>query len=162
MRYGVASVEGVFLVVLLTEYWAPSVVAWYNETKITVFQPGILLPIDLKALMSHCMLLTLGAFREGDCHILRYLLEMSAWYGCVCQLFHYANFSGSLYRSFTLNSSALCLVWISGGTVWEVPEEKGVWASVVKILLSESLPGGCSIISAARGATEIFKASCWT
>lgn len=36
----------------------------YNETNY-YFQPGVLLPVDLKALMSHCMLLTPEVFRIG-------------------------------------------------------------------------------------------------
>lgn len=93
-----------------------------------------------------------------ECHIFRCLLEMSAWYICVCQLFQCANFSGSFYHSLYQNSSAFCLVWMLGE-----PSERHPGKKVFELVLLKSsfLRGGCSIISATRGATEVFIASCW-
>lgn len=160
MRYGVAYVEGAFLLVLIAEYWASSIGDTVQGN--LVFSARHPAPCWLESPDTTLRAADSRSVSETDCHIFRHLLETSAWCVCVRQLFQYANFSGSLYHSFSQNSSAFCLVWISGGTVWEAPGEKGVWASIVKILCSESLPGGCSIIPAARGATKIFKASCLT
>lgn len=103
----------------ISSSWGGDTVQW---NKNYYFQPGILLPVDLKALMSGCMLLTPEVLRRGDYHKFRYLLEIPARYICVCQLFQDANFPGSSYHFF--------------GSLRELSkrhlEKKGVGTSIVK------------------------------
>lgn len=69
---------------------------------------------------------------ERVCHVSWYLLEMSAWCLCLSALSERWFFFPAVCITSSQNFSAFCLVWILGGSIWEVPGEKGIWASIVK------------------------------
>lgn len=99
---------------------------------------------------------------EKVCHVFGYLLEMPAWCVCVCQLFQNTDF---FFQQFVSLPPKILMPFAWSGSQVE-PSGGYLEKKVFELLLLkphfESLAGGRSIISAARGATKIFKASCWT
>lgn len=118
---GAAGVGAALPVVPVSAYRAPRVGDTVRGNKNDCFQPGILLPADCKALMSHCALLPPEVFWRGI------VVYSDTCWRClhgVCApvgSFSVLIFLAVCVTLFSQNSRACCLVWIPWGRAGEAP-----------------------------------------